>query len=88
MQSIKGGAGEQASQPSKETAVLQVSTLGSVPSGLLPLSTQRSLNDAGGECSVPGCLKDHAQVHPESTDPSGHKGKGLRRMESFKERWC
>ena len=27
------------------------------PAGLLPLSTQRSLNDAGGECSVPGCSK-------------------------------
>lgn len=27
-------------------------------------------------------FEDHAQVHPEGTDPSGHKGKGLR-MESL-----
>ena len=23
-------------------------------------------------------FEDHAQVHPEGADPSGHKGKGLR----------
>ena len=27
-------------------------------------------------------FEDHAQVHPEGADPSGHKGKGLR-MESL-----